>query len=207
MSFRQAYRAYLIRVRLCHMKALVIVDVQNDFCPGGSLATIHGSEVAAGITEHIRAAEGRYSHIVATKDWQVSPAGHFSPHPDFIDTWPVHCVADTAGSDFHKNLDADLIDAVFHKGEHTAAYSGFEGHLAGSSIGLADWLRDHGITEVTIVGIATDFCVKATALDAVREGFQVEILHDLTAAVGDPQPALDQMREAGVSISKTLAAA
>lgn len=207
MSFRQACRLSLIRVRLCHMKALVIVDVQNDFCPGGSLATINGSAVALGITEHIRADQGRYSHIIATKDWHVSPAGHFSPHPDFVDTWPVHCVADSPGSDFHKNLDADLINAVFLKGEHSAAYSGFDGHLTGSSLGLADWLRDHEITELTIVGIATDFCVKATALDGVREGFQVEVLSDLTAAVGDPQPALDQMREAGVRINKTLAAA
>lgn len=189
------------------MKALVIVDVQNDFCPGGSLATINGSKVAAGITEHILAAGNYYSKIVATKDWHISPAAHFSTHPDFIDTWPVHCEADTPGAEFHKNLDANLIDAVFHKGEYSAAYSGFEGHIADGSIGLADWLRAHDITELTIVGIATDFCVKATTLDALSEEFSVEILTDLTAAVGDPQEALDQMQAAGASINKTLAAA
>ncbi|WJZ03484.1 nicotinamidase/pyrazinamidase [Corynebacterium freiburgense] len=185
----------------------MIVDVQNDFCPGGTLATINGSRVAAGITEHVRAAGNYYSHIVATKDWHISPATHFSTHPDFIDTWPAHCVADTPGAEFHKNLDASLIEAVFHKGEYSAAYSGFEGHLANDDTSLADWLRERNITHITIVGIATDFCVKATALDALQEGFEVEVLADLTAAVGDQDAALDQLRAIGASISKTLAAA
>ena len=108
-------------------RALIIVDVQNDFCEGGSLAVAGGAAVAAAISAALRR-PARWDHVVATKDWHVDPGAHFSDHPDFVDTWPAHCVVGTGGADFHPALDTDRIEAVFHKGEHEAAYSGFEGH-------------------------------------------------------------------------------
>jgi len=112
--------------------------------------------------------------FVATKDYHVDPGAHFGDPPNFVDSWPVHCVAGTSGSDFHPALDTDRIEAIFVKGEHAAAYSGFEGHAG--SISLAAWLRMHDVTDVDIVGVATDHCVRATALDAVAEGFATTVL-------------------------------
>ena len=108
------------------MRALIIVDVQNDFCEGGSLAVAGGAAVARAISEHV-ASEAGYGHVVATKDFHIDPGAHFSDHPDYAASWPPHCVAGTAGSDFHPNLDTGGVEAVFLKGQHAAAYSGFEG--------------------------------------------------------------------------------
>ncbi|MCP2262394.1 nicotinamidase/pyrazinamidase [Streptoalloteichus tenebrarius] len=180
-------------------RALIVVDVQNDFCEGGSLAVSGGAEVAAAISRHL--AGHRYEHVVATRDHHVDPGAHFSDEPDYVDTWPPHCVVGTPGAEFHPNLDTGQFDAVFSKGAHSAAYSGFEGEdETGRS--LADWLRDHDVDSVDVVGIATDHCVRATALDAVREGFATTVLLDLTAAVAQPtaESALDQLREAGVTL-------
>ncbi|MGC5050426.1 isochorismatase family protein [Micromonospora sp. DT48] len=162
--------------------ALIIVDVQNDFCEGGSLAVAGGAGVAAGISRLLAAEPDRWEHVVATKDYHVDPGTHFSDSPDFVSTWPRHCVVDTPGSEFHPELATDRIEAIFLKGEYSAAYSGFEGHT-GNGEGLADWLRRHGVDRVDVVGIATDHCVRATALDAAREGFDTTVLLDLTAAV------------------------
>lgn len=186
-------------------KALIVVDVQNDFCPGGSLGTERGADVAAAISVRLRAHKADYDVVVGTKDWHIDPAGHFAPAgvaPDFEDTWPVHCVAGTPGADPHPDLDTGLVDAWFLKGEYTAAYSGFEGHLEGTETGLADWLREHGITGVAVCGIATDFCVRATALDAVAEGFDVELLSDLCAPVSvtGGAVAVEQMAYVGVTV-------
>ena len=180
-------------------RALLIVDVQNDFCEGGSLAVGGGADTAAAITAHL--AGTTYDHVVATRDHHVNPGPHFSNHPDFVDSWPAHCVVGTPGVDLHPNLDRTLIEAVFDKGEHAAAYSGFEGRAADGA-DLAAWLTDHSVDSVDVVGIATDHCVRATALDAVREGFATRVLLDLTAGVARPttEAALDQLSAAGVSL-------
>ncbi|MGK5738637.1 isochorismatase family protein [Micromonospora sp. URMC 103] len=162
--------------------ALIIVDVQNDFCEGGSLAVGGGADVAAGISRLLAAEPDRWDHVVATKDYHVDPGAHFGDPPDFVDSWPRHCVVGTAGSEFHPQLETGRIEEIFHKGEHAAAYSGFEGHAADGEC-LADWLRLRGVDRVELVGIATDHCVRATALDAAREGFATTVLLDLTAAV------------------------
>jgi nicotinamidase/pyrazinamidase len=186
-------------------KALIVVDVQNDFCPGGALGTARGAEVAAAVSDHLRVGRGDYAVVVGTKDWHIDPAGHFAPdgvEPDFQETWPVHCVAGTHGAEAHPELDVDLVDAWFLKGEYTAAYSGFEGHLDGAETGLADWLRARGVTEVAVCGIATDFCVRATAFDAVAEGFAVELLSDLCSPVSEAggAVAVEQMAAVGVTV-------
>jgi nicotinamidase/pyrazinamidase len=185
-------------------RALVVVDVQNDFCEGGSLAVTGGAEVAAAITAHVRSAAGGYAHVVATRDHHVDPGGHFAEHPDYLETWPPHCVVGTAGAELHPALDREPIEAVFDKGEHAAAYSGFEG--AAEGVGLADWLRGHGVDAVDVVGIATDHCVRATALDAVAAGFATRVLLPLTAGVAEAstEAALEQLRTAGVRLEGTV---
>ena len=181
-------------------RALVIVDVQNDFCEGGSLAVTGGAAVAAGISLVLDKAGDRWDHVVATKDWHIDPGAHFSAHPDFVESWPAHCVVGTGGAEFHPELRTDRIEAVFHKGEHAAAYSGFEGHNDDGT-GLADWLRQRSVTDVEIVGIATDHCVRATALDAVAAGFATTVRLDLTAGVapGTTEAALQEFRTASVA--------
>jgi nicotinamidase/pyrazinamidase len=185
-------------------RALVVVDVQNDFCEGGSLAVTGGADVAAAISEHVRAHAADYAHVVATRDHHVDPGGHFAEQPDFVETWPAHCVVGTDGVELHPRLEREPIEAVFDKGEHAAAYSGFEGRSDG--VALADWLRAHGVDAVDVVGIATDHCVRATALDAVAEGFATRVLLPLTAGVSDAttDAALDQLRTAGVELEGTV---
>ncbi len=179
-------------------RALIIVDVQNDFCEGGSLAVPGGAGVAAGISAALRS--GTWDHVVATKDYHVDPGAHFSTHPDFVDSWPAHCVVGTDGASFHPALETSQVEAVFHKGEHAAAYSGFEGHTDHGE-GLADWLRARSVTQVDVVGIATDHCVRATALDARAAGFETTVLLDLTAGVSaaTTTAALAQFEEASVA--------
>jgi nicotinamidase/pyrazinamidase len=187
------------------MRALIIVDVQNDFCEGGSLAVTGGAAVARAISEHV-AGDGRhYGHVVATKDFHIDPGAQFSDHPDYADTWPPHCVAGTAGSDFHPDLDTGPVEAVFRKGAHAAAYSGFEGaDEAGTA--LADWLRARDVDEVDVVGIATDYCVHATAADAARAGFTTRVLLDLTAGVAPDSTAkaIEDLRAANVEFTGTV---
>ncbi|ARF72799.1 isochorismatase family protein [Kitasatospora albolonga] len=187
-------------------RALIVVDVQNDFCEGGSLAVAGGADAAAAITDLIGAAQPGYRHVVATRDHHVDPGDHFSETPDFVDSWPVHCVAGTEGVGFHPNfapaVASGAIEAVFDKGAYSAAYSGFEG-ADENGTGLAQWLRERSVTEVDVVGIATDHCVRATALDAAREGFVTHVLLDLTAGVAPAttEKALDELRAAGVKLS------
>ena len=183
-------------------RALIIVDVQNDFCEGGSLPVTGGAAVAAGVSLALARGGARWDHVVATKDWHIDPGTHFSDHPDYLDTWPAHCVVGSSGADFHPELVTDRIEEVFHKGEHKAAYSGFEGHSESGET-LADWLRSRSVTEVELVGIATDHCVRATALDARREGFDTTVLLNLTAGVaqGTTEAALEEFRTASVATS------
>lgn len=187
-------------------RALIVVDVQNDFCEGGSLAVSGGADVAAAITDLIGQAQPGYSHVVATRDHHVEPGDHFSDSPDYVRSWPPHCVAGTEGVGFHPNfapaVASGAVDAVFDKGAYTGAYSSFEGSDENGST-LAQWLRERKVTEVDVVGIATDHCVRATALDAVREGFTTNVLLDLTAGVSveTTERALEELRRAGVELT------
>ncbi|PTR43633.1 nicotinamidase/pyrazinamidase [Rhodococcus sp. OK611] len=190
-------------------RALIVVDVQNDFCEGGSLAVAGGAAVAADISALLgSAAAGEYDAIVATRDFHIDPGAHFSDEPDYVDSWPPHCLAGTPGAGFHPALDLRSVEEVFSKGAHSAAYSGFEGSAA-SGRSLADWLRDREIAAVDVVGIATDHCVRATALDAAREGFETRVLLRYTAAVSpDSVPSvLERLRGAGVTPVGQVAAA
>ena len=190
-------------------RALVVVDVQNDFCEGGSLAVAGGAEVAAATSQLLARGELRYDHVVATQDFHIDPGAHFSAEPDFVDSWPPHCRAGTYGALLHPSLDTRRIEAVFRKGQYAAAYSGFEGtttRLAEDggelATGLADWLRERDVAEVHVVGIATDHCVRATALDAAREGFTTTVLLGLTAGVAPASTAraVEEMRAGGVRV-------
>lgn len=179
---------------------LLIVDVQNDFCEGGSLAVSGGGAVAGAITTFLADHSADYDLVVATRDWHVDPGAHFSDSPDFHDSWPPHCVARTPGADFHPALDTTRVDVVVSKGEHAAAYSGFEGRADGTA--LADVLAEHGVDTVDVCGLATDYCVRATALDALGRGFAVRLLLELCAGVatGSTDAAIDELRRAGVEI-------
>lgn len=166
-------------------RALIVVDVQNDFCPGGSLAVEGGDKIASFISGYIARRGSEYRVVVATKCWHPNDPdfSHFSPTPDYQDTWPPHCVANTAGAEFHPNLDFhEMLRHVFYKGQASAAYSGFEG-TNDFREDLQTYLHTRGILEVDVVGIATDYCVKATAVDAAKHGYPTTVLLDLTAAV------------------------
>lgn len=193
--------------------ALIVVDVQNDFCPGGSLAVDHGDEVARRIHTFIKDHEDEYQNIVATKCWHPDSIAfpHFSLTPDFVDTWPVHCVAGSKGSDFHPFLgayDPDVhilvditkmvdFDKIFHKGQAAAAYSGFD-----SPDDLDGYLKRHEIGHVDVVGIATDYCVKATAIDAKKAGYDVSVLTTMCAGVARDSTveAIETMLNLGIHV-------
>ena len=182
-------------------KALVIVDVQRDFCEGGSLAVAGGASVAKRITQYLGDHADDYQLIVATRDYHVDPGPHFSDDPDYRDSWPPHCVVGTPGSDFHPDLDTSRVDAIFDKGQYAPAYSGFEGRTSEGD-DLAQFLRARGIEVVEVAGIATDYCVRATALDALKESFEVKVLSGLVAGVAPEtsEAALKEMQGAGVTI-------
>ncbi|MXW61842.1 MAG: isochorismatase family protein [Acidimicrobiaceae bacterium] len=189
------------------MRALIVVDVQNDFCEGGALAVDGGGAVARSITElaGLDRAGGAYGLVVATKDWHVDPGEHFADlevGPNFVDTWPVHCVADTQGAAFHPDLDI-AVDEVFLKGRTTASYTGFDGGAASDeTVLLGDWLTQRGVTSVDVVGLATDHCVRATALDAVATGFDTTVLLEHCAGVAPEttESALTELATAGVTL-------
>lgn len=187
-------------------RALIVVDVQNDFCEGGSLPVVGGARVASDIGEMLHhwtrqdPLAPAYDHVVATKDHHIDPGHHWSSEPDYVDTWPVHCEVGTDGEAFHPNLDPQPFDAIFLKGEHAAAYSGFEARTT-SGDALADWLRRRGVEQVDVCGIATDYCVRATALDARTNGFETRLLTRLCTGVApeSTEAALAEMRAAGVT--------
>ena len=222
-------------------RALIIVDVQNDFCEGGALAVAGGADLAGAISEYVEAHHGQFDHIVATQDWHIEPGAHFSEEPDFVESWPPHCVAGTRGAELHPDLDTEYIQAYFRKGQFSAAYSGFEGVLAPEdavptgerkpgaipaagavgdtgaddtgagldadsidedAIGLDDWLQSHDVEDVVVVGIATDYCVKATALDAVQAGYSVTVLRGLTVGIAeDLDDAVAEMEFGGADVA------
>jgi nicotinamidase/pyrazinamidase len=187
------------------VRALLIVDVQNDFCEGGSLAITGGASVAQAISAYLASPEAaRYDHVVATQDHHIDPGGHFSAHPDFAVSWPAHCVAGTRGAEFHPDLDTGRISAIFRKGEYQAAYSGFEGtNPEGES--LLSWLSQRQVTEVDVAGLAADYCVRATATDAAAAGLTTTALLSLTAGVSQPSTAaaLHSMLTAGITLTGT----
>jgi nicotinamidase/pyrazinamidase len=178
-------------------KALIVVDVQNDFCPGGSLAVAHGDEVVAPLNRLIKEFLDRREPVYKTRDWHPAQTKHFAVYGG---TWPVHCVQDTTGAKFHADLLDDPRITVISKGADETAdgYSGFDG------TNLAQLLRDKGVEEVWVGGLATDYCVKETVLDAVRQGFEVKALADAMRAVNvnpdDGTKAIDEMRQAGAEI-------
>lgn len=185
--------------------ALLIVDVQNDFTEGGALACPGGARVASEITDYLAASESDYTLIAASRDWHDADndnGGHFSATPDFVDTWPVHCVADTPGAEYHPALNTDAIQLHIHKGMGRPDYSAFQG-VTESGQPIAEALREAGITHLDVVGIATDHCVRASALDAKQAGFSARVIVPLTAAVNPETAAqaLDELRAAGVEVA------
>ena len=186
-------------------KALIVVDVQNDFCPGGSLAVAHGDEVVAPLNKLMKEFLDRGEPVYKTRDWHPPKARHFA---DYGGTWPVHCVQNTPGAEFHPELLDDPRIDVISKGidESADGYSGFDGTQ------LAKSLRDEGVEEVWVGGLATDYCVKHTVLDGLKEGFKVKALADAMRPVNmnpdDGRKALEEMSAAGAEIvgSKSKAA-
>jgi nicotinamidase/pyrazinamidase len=186
--------------------ALVIVDVQNDFCEGGSLPVAGGAAVAAHVARHVRQFRTGYDLVVATRDYHEDPGDHFAAQPDFVDTWPEHCVVGTPGAALSTPISIlvseKLIQSVVDKGRRTAAYSGFEA-LDPVGHSLLDVLREARIESLDICGLATDYCVRATALDARKYEFQVRVLVDLCAAVNveSGQRAFEDMKSAGCQLT------
>jgi nicotinamidase/pyrazinamidase len=185
-------------------RALFIIDVQNDFTEGGALGVDGGAAVAAGITALLQQHPDRYDVVFASRDWHDGDndnGGHFSAEPDFIDSWPRHCVAGTSGADYHPALAGLELDVQIRKGQGRPAYSIFDGTTEGGTT-TAQEVAHFDVDEVDIVGIATDHCVRASALDAVAAGLKTRVLVDLVAGVA-PQSsaaALDELEAAGVEV-------
>lgn len=196
------------------MKALIIVDVQNDFVEGGSLAVAGGKDLAKRLAHYVDKHYNDYHLVIATQDWHIDPAGHFSETPDFVDTWPVHCVAETTGAQIVDSLARELgklivnkgIDFTkIHKGEFTAAYSGFDGHESFDNkfATLDNLLKIAGVDEIDVTGIATDYCVKATAIDGVKNGYVTNVLKDYVVGIDATQVGellATGFKDAGVNV-------
>ncbi|SIT69714.1 isochorismatase family protein [Microbacterium sp. RU33B] len=189
-------------------KALFIVDVQNDFTEGGALGVDGGDAVAEGVTRYLEAHAGEYAVIVASRDWHDPDndnGGHFADgEPDFVGTWPVHCVAGTAGAEYDEGFVTDAVTHHVHKGQGKPAYSLFEG-VTDEGDTVAHLLEAHGVLDVDIVGIATDYCVRASALDAIEHGRRVRILTDLVAGVAaeSSEATLVELAHAGAVLAES----
>ena len=186
-------------------KALLVVDVQNDFCEGGSLAVSGGAAVAKKISDYIKVAD--YDLVVASRDWHDSEnnnAGHFAElgaEPDYKNSWPIHCVANSQGANYHPNLELDLIQEHIFKGQGSHGYSAFEGVTEEGGT-LGQLLKLKGVNQLDVVGIATDHCVLASALDAKKLGLDVRVISSLTAGVdpGATERAIDSLIDSGVEV-------
>lgn len=176
------------------MKGLLVVDVQNDFCPGGALAVPEGDKVVPVINRLMK----EFPVVVASKDWHPHKTVHFKK-------WPVHCVHNTRGAEFHPDLESERIQQVFLKGtgDKDDGYSAYEA----TNLNLTEYLKGKGVDELYVVGLATDYCVRATALDSVRKGFRTYLVTDAIAAVdvnpGDGEKAIGEMKNAGVTLVKS----
>jgi nicotinamidase/pyrazinamidase len=191
-------------------RALFVIDVQNDFCEGGALACQGGAQVAANITTYLKSSKSDYDFVIASRDWHTPNSlngGHFPTQgnePDFVNTWPLHCIAGESGAEYHPNLDASLIDIHIKKGQGQHGYSIFDG-ITDSGEKLQELIQRLGIAEVDVVGIATDYCVRASALDANNSGLQVRVITSLTAGVSaaSTEAAIDELVDAGVRVAAT----
>ena len=191
-------------------RGLLIIDVQNDFTEGGALGVAGGAAVAAGITRMLAGSGERYDLVVASRDWHNADddnGGHFAAagaEPDFVTTWPVHCVAGTSGAEYHPALDAGRVDVHIRKGQGVPAYSIYEG-TSDDGAGLSDVLDAADVHELDVVGIATDYCVRASALDALSDGRDVRVLVDLVAGVSpdSSERALEELRAAGATLARS----
>ena len=192
-------------------RALFVIDVQNDFTEGGALGVDGGAAVAANVTEYLRADLNRYDHVFASRDWHDPDndnGGHFATDaaPDFVVTWPKHCMAGTPGAEYHPAIDTSLIDVHVKKGQGVPAYSIFEGTTDDGRT-VPEALDALGVTEVDVVGIATDYCVRASTLDALHAGRTVRVLRDLIAGVAptSSDAALDELAAAGATVTTSSA--
>ncbi|MCG7416571.1 isochorismatase family protein [Microbacterium sp. ACRRU] len=188
-------------------RALFIVDVQNDFTERGALGVVGGDEVAARISRYLDAHADDYAIVVASRDWHNGDddnGGHFSTEPDFVDTWPVHCVGGTYGADYDEVFDTSRVTHHLKKGQGKPAYSLFEG-VTDDGLTADDILEEHGIRDIDVVGIATDYCVRASALDAIAAGRGVRVLTDLVAGVhpDSSAAALDEIASAGARLTRS----
>jgi nicotinamidase/pyrazinamidase len=185
-------------------RAVIVVDCQNDFCEGGALPVPGGAETVAAIAQWLLTKDNDDALVVVTMDHHIEPGSHFSADPDYVDSWPAHCVAGTLGAELHPNLQPvqHLIAEQFVKGLDRAAYSGFEGHSLSEDRTLADYLRTYDVTNVDIVGLATDYCVAATCRSALQEGLEVRLMSQLCSAISSEGEAevLLSLAEAGVTI-------
>lgn len=187
-------------------RALLIVDVQNDFCEGGALAVTGGAAVAEKISAYLAEHLDEYALVVASRDWHDAGndnGGHFATEPDFMFSWPVHCVANTEGAEYHPALDLRVVDQHIRKGQGKPSYSAFEGTSVDGHQTLEQVLSVNGITDLDVVGIATDYCVFASARDAVKSDLRVRVLTDLVAGVAPESSAnaLRALAAAGVDLT------
>ena len=185
--------------------ALLVIDVQNDFCEGGALAVAGGNKVAAGISEFLDSSTGEFDYVIASRDWHDANStngGHFSEAPDFVNSWPIHCVADSFGAEYNAGFDVSKVDFHIRKGQGKPSYSIFEG-TAESGLSFQQLLEDLNVKSVTVVGLATDYCVLQSSLDAKNHGLEVRILKDLVAGVGteSTQSAFKELVAAGCEIA------
>ena len=184
--------------------ALFIIDVQNDFTEGGALGVDGGAAVAAGISAYLAENPDRYDHIFASRDWHDPDSdngGHISAHPDFVDSWPPHCIAETSGAEYHPALDTAAIDVHVRKGQGQPAYSIFDGRTDDDS-SVRSKLDELGVDAVDIVGIATDYCVRSSALDAAAFGLRTRVLTALSAGISPESVAktFDDLAAANVEV-------
>ncbi|WP_289624949.1 MULTISPECIES: isochorismatase family protein [Mycobacterium] len=186
--------------RVYGVRALIIVDMQNDFCEGGPVPVAGAHALATSISDYLARQPG-YAHIVATQDFHIDPGDHFSDRPDFATSWPPHCRAGSLGAGFDPGLDTSAIEAVFHKGAYSAGYSGFEG-VDDHGTALLQWLRQRDVDAVDVVGVATEHCVRHTAMDAARAGLATRVLLHLTAGVAadSTDRVLSEMRSASIEL-------
>ena len=187
--------------------ALLVIDVQNDFCEGGALACAGGAAVAQKITDYLNSGKSNYDYVIASRDWHTPGElndGHFPAYgnePDFVKTWPLHCLAGSQGAEYHPSLDGTLIDIHIKKGQSANGYSIFDG-TDESGKSFAQVISDLEISSVDVVGIATDYCVRASALDSLKHGLNVKVITSLTAGVNSQstEAAIDEMVDAGVRV-------